>query len=156
VLWLDPHTVIVGKTHRTNEQGYLQLKTALEKLSVTVYQFPLPYWHGPSEILHLLSIIHPLDEDLAVVYSKLMPLNMYEFLRARGIEFIEVSDVEFKTLGTNVLVLEPRKGIMIKGNTKTKRKLEDYGVEILEFEGEEICLNRSGGPTCLTLPLLRL
>lgn len=153
-LWLDPKTLIVGKTHRTNELGFLQLKMALEELSVDVYQFHLPYWNGPEDLIHLLSIIHPLDKDLAVAYLELMPLNMYEFLKERSIEFIELSYEELKAHGNNVLMLKPRKGIMVKGN-KSKSKLEDYGVEILEFEGEDICHNRSGGPTCLSLPLLR-
>lgn len=154
ILWLDPQTVIVGKTHRTNELGFLQLKMALEELSVEVFQFPLPYFHGPEDLIHLLSIIHPLDIDLAVAYLDLMPLNMYEFLQERGIELIELTYDELKVHGNNVLMLKPRKGIMVKGN-KSKRKLEDHGVEILEFEGKDICHNRSGGPTCLSLPLLR-
>jgi len=153
-LWLDPQTVIVGKTHRTNELGFLQLKMALEELSVEVFQFHLPYWKGPEDLIHLLSIIHPLDKDLAVAYLELMPLNMYEFLKERGIELIELTYDELKAHGNNVLMLKPRKGIMVKGN-KSKRKLEDLGVEILEFDGEDICHNRSGGPTCLSLPLLR-
>ncbi|MFX1521150.1 MAG: dimethylarginine dimethylaminohydrolase family protein [Promethearchaeota archaeon] len=155
VLWLDPQTVIVGKTHRTNELGFLQLKMALEELSIEVYQFPLPYWKGPEDLIHLLSIIHPLDKYLAVAYLELMPLNMYEFLsNDRGIELIELTHEELRAHGNNVLMLKPRKGIMVKGN-KSKRKLEEFGVEILEFEGEDICHNRSGGPTCLSLPLLR-
>ena len=154
VLWLNPQTVIVGKTHRTNELGFLQLKMALEELSVEVYQFPLPYWKGPVDLIHLLSIIHLLDKDLAVAYLELMPLNMYEFLEERGIDLIELSYDELKAHGNNVLMLKPRKGIMVEGN-KSKRKLEDHGMEILEFEGEDICHNRSGGPTCLSLPLLR-
>jgi len=155
VMWLDPQTVIVGKTHRTNELGFLQLKTALEELSVDVYQFSLPYWKGPVDLIHLLSIIHPVDKNLAVAYLELMPIDMYEFLsKERGIEFIELTYEELKAHGNNVLMLKPRKGIMVKGN-KSKRKLEDHGVEILEFEGEDICHNRSGGPTCLSLPLLR-
>jgi N-dimethylarginine dimethylaminohydrolase len=154
VLWLNPQTVIVGKTHRTNELGFLQLKMALEELSVEVYQFPLPYWKGPVDLIHLLSIIHLLDEDLAVAYLELMPLNMYEFLKERGIDLIALSYDELKAHGNNILMLKPRKGIMVEGN-KSKRKLEDHGVEILEFEGEDICHNRGGGPTCLSLPLLR-
>lgn len=155
VMWLDPQTVIVGKTHRTNELGFLQLKTALEELSVDVYQFSLPYWKGPVDLIHLLSIIHPVDKNLAVAFLELMPIDMYEFLsKERGIEFIELTYEELKAHGNNVLMLKPRKGIMVKGN-KSKRKLEDHGVEILEFEGEDICHNRSGGPTCLSLPLLR-
>ncbi len=155
VMWLDPQTVIVGKTHRTNELGFLQLKTALEELSVDVYQFSLPFFRGPVDLIHLLSIIHPVDKNLAVAFLELMPIDMYEFLsKERGIEFIELTYEELKAHGNNVLMLKPRKGIMVKGN-KSKRKLEDHGVEILEFEGEDICHNRSGGPTCLSLPLLR-
>jgi arginine deiminase len=34
-------------------------------------------------------------------------------------------------------------------------RLEAAGVEVVEIDGSEICRKGSGGPTCLTRPLVR-
>ena len=41
---------------------------------------PLPYASGPEDVLHLMSFISLLDEDLAVVYRPLLPVPFYELL----------------------------------------------------------------------------
>jgi dimethylargininase len=45
--------------------------------------------------------------------------------------------------------------LMLKGNPITKARLEAGGVEVLTYDGSELSLNRQGGPTCLTRPILR-
>jgi arginine deiminase len=37
----------------------------------------------------------------------------------------------------------------------TKQKMEAAGVEVFEYEGSELSLKGTGGPTCLTCPVLR-
>jgi arginine deiminase len=44
---------------------------------------------------------------------------------------------------------------MISGNPQTRKMLEDKGIEVWEYRGEEISVKGAGGPTCLTRPLLR-
>lgn len=155
-LWLDKDTFLVGRSYRTNDLAYRQLKAVMEGfVCKEVIQVPLPHFRGPGEVLHLMSVISPIDRDLAVVYPKLMPLSLIELLKDRGIEMIEVPDEEFDTQGSNVLAVAPRKVIMVAGNKETRKKLERAGCEVAEYEGEQISIIPVGGPTCLTRPILR-
>ena len=154
LIWLDEETLAVGRGYRTNAEGVRQLR-ALVGASVEVIEVPLPHWHGQNDVMHLMSLISPIDRDLAVVYSRLLPVPFREWLLERGMRLVEVPDVEFETMGTNVLALAPRRCLMLTGNPLTKRALEQSGCEVLEYEGSEISVKGAGGPTCLTRPLRR-
>jgi dimethylargininase len=153
--WLDDHTLAVGLGYRTNAEGIRQLTTILAAQGVGVLVVPLPHWHGPDECLHLLSLISPLDEKLAVVHRPLMPVPFLEELAARAWELIDIPDEEFATQGTNVLALGPRRCLLLRDNVETARRLHAAGCDVTLYAGDEISHNRSGGPTCLTRPLLR-
>ena len=154
VAWIDERTLAVGRGYRTNDEGIRQLR-GLVGPDVDVLVVPLPHWRGPGDVFHLMSILSPVDRDLAVVYSPLIPVPFRESLLDRGIALVEVPDEEFDTMGTNVLAIAPRRCVMVRGNPATKRRLEDAGAEVTEYEGTEISLKGGGGPTCLTRPLLR-
>ncbi|MGD8536576.1 MAG: arginine deiminase family protein [Candidatus Aminicenantes bacterium] len=155
VVWIDERTIAVGLGYRTNEEGVRQLKE-LTSDSVDEYvKVPLPHWEGPEDVMHLMSLISPVRRDLAVVYSRLLPVPFREWLLQREIRLLEVPDTEFETMGCNVLAVAPGECIMISGNPQTKRLLEEAGVQVHEYEGEEISRKGAGGPTCLTRPLLR-
>ena len=155
LVWLDPVTPAVAHSYRTNEEGIRQLREILGDCIRELIRVPLPHWRGPADVFHLMSIISPLDNDLALVYSPLMPVPFREALLARGIELVEVPDVEFDSMGCNVLALAPRKCLMLSGNPVTRERMEAHGVEAVELSGEEISLKGGGGPTCLTRPLVR-
>jgi N-dimethylarginine dimethylaminohydrolase len=153
--WLDDKTLAVGYTYRTNESGIRQLAALLEPLGVKVITVPLPHYKGPADVFHLMSILSPVDRDLAVVYSPLMPIQFRQDLIKRGFSFVEVPDEEFESMGCNVLAVAPRECVMVSGNPKTKSLLEKAGCRVFEYEGNEISFKGGGGPTCLTRPLLR-
>lgn len=152
--WLDPETLAVGISYRTNTEGILQLKQFAQG-KFTVLDYPIPHWNGPAECLHLMSFISPVDHRKAVVYSKQMPVTFRKELIRRGFTLIEVPDEEYDTMACNVLALEPGLVLMIKGNPITRDRMRKAGLEVLEFPGTEICWKGGGGPTCLTRPLLR-
>jgi dimethylargininase len=154
-LWLDHDTLCVGLSYRTNDAAIIQLRDLLTPLGVTVIPLPLPHWRGPAECLHLMSLISPVAEDLAVVYPPLMPIPLIRLLAERGIQQIVVPEAEFPTLGCNVLAVAPRSVIMAAGNPVTSAALRAAGCTVREYAGAEISLNREGGPTCLTRPILR-
>jgi len=151
-LWLDHRTLLVGRSYRTNDAGIEALRGALH--GVDVVAFDLPHLRGPAEVLHLLSVLSPLDDDLVVAYPPLMPARLVELLHDRGISFVEVPDEEFETMGPNVLALAPRVALARDGNDETRRRMERAGVEVLVYRGRELSKG-DGGPTCLTRPLLR-
>lgn len=155
VSWLDEHTLAVGHTYRTNEEGIRQLTALLQPLDVEVITVPLPHYRGPSDVFHLMSILSPVDKDLAVVYSPLMPIAFRNLLLQRGYQLVEVPDEEFASMGCNVLALAPRVCLMVAGNALTKAALEATGCTVIEYEGEEISVKGGGGPTCLTRPVYR-
>jgi dimethylargininase len=153
--WLNHDTLCVGLSYRTNDAAMYQLRDLLAPIGVTVVPLPLPHWRGPAECLHLMSLISPVADDLAVVYPPLMPIPLMRMLEERGIGMIVVPDAEFPTLGCNVLAVAPRDVIMVSGNRVTAGALRAAGCTVREYAGTEISLNREGGPTCLTRPIWR-
>lgn len=156
LIWMDDKTLVVGHGYRTNDEGIRQLKLLTEDIVEEFVVVPLPHWLGPSDVMHLMSFISPIDSDLALVYSRIMPVPFREWLLYRGVKLIEVPDSEYESMACNVLTIAPRKCIMLSGNSYTKRLLKNEGVEVREYLGDEISKKGAGGPTCLTKPILRL
>ena len=150
--WLRPDLLCIGRSLRTNEAGARQI-AALVGGEVRI--FDLPYWRGSAELVHLLSVISPVADDLAVVYLPLMPAGLWALVSELGIRLIEVPPEEYVTLGCNVLAVRPGVVIIASGNPRTERALRDSGCEVHTYEAAEIGMNGSGGPTCLTRPILR-
>ena len=122
---------------------------------VEVLPFDLPHHRGAAEVLHLMSILSPLDADLALVHLPLLPTRLVELLRERGVRLVEIAAEELDGLACNVLALAPRRVLAFDGNPRTRGRLEDAGVEVRAVGGRELGLKGEGGPTCLTLPLAR-
>lgn len=154
VVWLDRATFVIGHGYRTNAAGIAQARALLgDKVHVEVAQ--LPHYKGPGDVFHLMSVLSPLDRDLALVYSPLMPVPLRLFLLERGLTLVEVPDEEFASMGCNVLALAPRQLLMLEGNPETRRRLEAAGCSVATYRGQQISRLGEGGPTCLTRPLER-
>ncbi|MDL2334886.1 MAG: arginine deiminase family protein [Chloroflexota bacterium] len=150
--WLRGDLLCIGRSLRTNRAGAGQLARIV---GGRVEIVDVPYWHGPGEVLHLLSVISPIADDLAVVYPELLPAGLYELLGELGVRTLAVEEDEFATLGCNVLAVRPGVVIVAAGNPKISAKMAAAGVEVHAFEARQIGFNGSGGPTCLTRPVLR-
>ena len=155
LLWLDHDTLAVGQGFRTNVEGLRQLRGVLREVGARTLPVPLPYFQGPEACLHLMSLISLLDLDLAVVHAPLLPMPFWHELRDRGIDLVEVPEAEFATMATNVLAVAPRDCVALRGNPRTKARLEEAGCRVRTYAGDEISLKAEGGPTCLTRPMLR-
>lgn len=155
IVWLDPKTLLVGHGYRTNSAGIQQLRELLSRKGVDVISAPLPYGPGPSACLHLMSLISLLDEKTAIVDLPWLAVETVELLRARGYDFIEIDYSERDTLACNVLALGNKRLLALEENRKTNERLRQAGFDVRTFPGSELCINGSGGPTCLTRPLLR-
>lgn len=150
--WLRPDLLCIGRTLRTNDEGARQLAGVV---GGDVRIFDVPYWQGPAELIHLLSVISPVADDLAVVYLPLLPVGLWALLNELGIRLIEVPDAEFASLGCNVLAVRPGVVIVAEGNPVTAAALAAAGCEVHTYPATEIGVNGSGGPTCMTRPILR-
>lgn len=155
VAWLDTQTLAAGHSYRTNESGLEQLRALLEPKGIEVVVADLPHFRGPSDVFHLMSILSPVDQDLAVVYSPLMPIAFRNTLLERGFDLVEVPEAEFDSLGSNVLATASRQCLLATGNPRTEAALRKAGCTVTTFEGSEISLKGGGGPTCLTRPYQR-
>lgn len=155
IVWLDSRTLLIGRGYRTNIQGIEQIRALLMPHGVEVIVAPLPYGPGPSACLHLMSLISLLDDRRAVVDLSWLAVETVELLRSRGYDFIEIDPSERETLACNVLSLGRRRLLALAENTKTNQRLRQAGFDVRTFPGSELCINGSGGPTCLTRPLLR-
>lgn len=153
LLFLDERTLLAGRGYRTNDAGIRAIRDALP--DVTVLAFDLPHRGGAADVLHLMSLLSPLDDDLVVAYPTLMPVRLMELLAERGIRVVEVPDEEFESMGPNVLALGPRRALALDGNPETRRRMERAGVEVRVYQGEDVSRKGEGGPTCLTRPLVR-
>ncbi len=131
-LWLHPDLFCIGRTLRTNDNGARQL-AALVGGDVRI--FDVPYWHGPRELIHLMSVISPVADDLAVVYLPLLPVGLWELLRELGIRLLEVPNEEFPTLGCNVLAVRPGVVVLAEGNPRTCAALAAAGCEVHTYPG---------------------
>lgn len=154
-LWLDERTLAAGRGYRTNVEGIEQLRSILKAHGVSVLAYDLPHWNGPGECLHLLSLISPVAPGAALVHRPLLAIALLDELASRGWTLIDIEPSEFDSLACNVLCLEPWRVLAVNGNPLTRKRLEDAGCTVLEYTGDEISHNRTGGPTCLTRPLLR-
>lgn len=155
IIWLNDTTLAVGEGPRTNAAGIAQLKNILGP-SVEVHTVPLPAPAHPDDVFHLMSMISPLDVDLALIHKPLMPKSFLDWLAARGISFVDVAENEFEAMACNVLALGPRDLLMLDCLPETKSRLEEVGCRVQTYKGDEISRKGEGGPTCLTRPIARL
>jgi len=155
IIWLDERTMLVGRSYRTNLAGVHQLREIMAAEDVVVGSADMPHDRGPEHVLHLMSVISPVADDLAVVYPPLAPVPLMEELAARRIRIIEVPADEYECMACNVLAVRPGVVVMLDGNPKTRAALAAAGCEVHVYDGSEISIKGDGGPTCLTAPILR-
>jgi dimethylargininase len=152
LLWLGDDLLIAGRSLRTNQAGIDQV---VELVDATVLTFDVPVHSGAAACLHLMSSLSMAADHLAVVESPLLPAGLFRLLQEREVEMVEIPVDEVDSLGGNVLAVRPGVVVVVDGNPTTRALLESKGVEVHPFEGSEIAMNGSGGPTCLTRPICR-
>jgi N-dimethylarginine dimethylaminohydrolase len=154
LFWIDDHTLAAGRGYRTNAEAHRQIAEILAAEGATLERCDLPHDRGAAHVLHLLSVVSPVADDLAVVFEPLAPVPLLELLDERGIRRVPIDVDEYQTIGCNVLAIRPGVVVAADGNPKTRRALEAVGVEVHEYAASELSKG-DGGPTCLTRPLLR-
>jgi N-dimethylarginine dimethylaminohydrolase len=154
-IWIDDKHAAVGLGPRTNEEGVNQLRHILGK-GIELHIVDLPKPDHPDDVLHLMSIISPLDKDLALIYRPFMPSSFILWLESLGMKFVDVSNKEYPLMGCNVLATAPRSLIMLENLPMVESSLKKVGCKVRTYKGMEISRKGEGGPTCLTRPLKRI
>jgi N-dimethylarginine dimethylaminohydrolase len=155
MVWLDSHTLLIGHGYRTNAAGIGQMRLLLGPRGIEVLSAPLPYGPGPAACLHLMSLMSVLEERTMLVDLPWLAVETVELLKGRGFRLIEIDYSERDSLACNVLSLGGKRLIALAENSRTNQRMREAGFDVRTFPGSELCINGSGGPTCLTRPLLR-
>jgi len=154
LVWLEPTTLLAGRSHRTNEAGIAQLARWLQPQGVTVETVPLPHATGPGACLHLMSLVSPLDARIWLVDRAWLSVGTLERLESR-LDLVDMEPSERDTLAGNVLALGDGELVLFAGNPRTRDRLRARGFRVHEVEGTHLGVDGAGGPTCLTRPLRR-
>ena len=155
LVWLDERTLLAGQGYRTNAAGIAQLREILAEDGVEVISVPLPFGDGPHCCLHLMSLLSVLDRQTMVADPRFLGVPTFRLLEERAFELIPIVEEERGTMAANVLALGEQTLLAIAANRRTNDRMREAGFEVLTYEGSEISQNGSGGPTCLTRPLVR-
>jgi N-dimethylarginine dimethylaminohydrolase len=154
LFWVDDDTLAAGRGYRTNAEAHRQLGEILAREGASLERCDLPHDRGAGHVLHLMSVVSPVADNLAVVFEPLAPVPLLELLDERGIRRIPIDADEYETIACNVLAVRPGVVVVAAGNPRTRRALEAAGCEVHAYEASELSKG-DGGPTCLTRPLLR-
>jgi arginine deiminase len=164
-LLLSPQTILVVETerHRRPSIGKF-IARALAAFDEVIYLKVPParrYMHPDTvynRITDRLSLVYLPAIETALHYRRhrVEPIDFADFMRARGVELIDVSDAEQRRLACSFVPLEP--GVIFHYDTAldpaTRRRLSRRGVEMIFFHPR--ALQAGGGSLrCLTLRLHR-
>ncbi len=153
-LWIDAKTLLIGRTWRTNQSGIDQVAEILGD-DYRVLGFDMPNYKGANDVFHLMSVLSPINARLVVGYPPLMPVALVKFLHALNMTILPVAEIEFESMGCNILALGNDQVILLEGNPLISIALKNEGIIVHETAGDHISHPGQGGPTCLTLPLIR-
>lgn len=151
-LWMDRKTAILARSSRTNQSGYEQVKQVLQAQGVeTILTVPIPYTNA-----HLDGIMNFVDTDKAIINTRQVPYDVVEYLLEHGYHVIDAPSQEEArfSLGLNIVALRPGVVIQAQGNPKTRKALEENGVEVISLEFDEI-LKGWGSVHCCSATLAR-
>ncbi|WP_051645757.1 dimethylarginine dimethylaminohydrolase family protein [Corynebacterium vitaeruminis] len=137
-----------GTSVRCNAEGYRQLADILEEQGIRLERVSMPGYQ-----IHIDLCLAMLDDDLALVNSRIAPYDFLNRLWELGIETVEVEPDE--DWACNLLSLDRRKIFFPAHLVKTAEKLNSkYNVDIIPIEYREMNKN-GGGLHCSTMELRR-
>ena len=163
MVWIDDSSVILATGLRGNLEGARQVEQVLRGLGVEDVHFAqLPgYLHTRRHQVGGSSGIFHLDMTFGMAYYKLGLLwpggvgyDTIRWLENKGVELIEISDEELHACVPNLLPIAPKKVIVPAVGLASTRELRKRGIKVIELDLSEFAKG-GGGPTCLTLPLIR-
>ncbi len=163
-VWLDKKSLPLALSQRSNPEGLNQVASILHEFGVEdthIVHLPGPLNTRKAQTgegggaFHLDMVFGVAGPKLGVIYP---PCVGYEFidylLHTKGFDLIEIPEEEVNGCPANFLVLEPGKLIIPAGNPYVTAELRKRGITVIEVDLSEFS-NAGGGPTCMTIPLIR-
>ena len=164
-LILSPKTLIIVDTERLKPDTIERFFTKALDIFEEVIYVKAPQ---ARRFMHADMIFNRISEDLALYFppaflqtylisrQKRIEIDLKDHFGKRNIELIEINDEEQQNWGCSFVPLEPKILIHydIALNAQTKKRLQQRGVQIIEFHPEAL-LAGGGSLRCLTLRLWR-
>jgi N-dimethylarginine dimethylaminohydrolase len=154
LVWIDEHTVAIGRSQTTNAAGIEQVRTVLQTFDVDVIEVPIFGSTESTGQTHLALVFSMVASNLALVYPEAVPPEFLETLHDRDIETVPVPMREQREWATSTIVIEPGVVVVPAGNHETITELDTRGFEVIEFSVRNIG-KAGGGSKGLILPLTR-
>lgn len=163
LVWIDEKSVILATGLRSNQEGFRQVEQLLYGLGVEeIHHAHLPgylynrtHQVGPtSGFFHLDMTFGMAADKIAVLYPGGVGYDTIEWLRAKEIDIIEITEEELHVCAPNLLPLAPGKVMVPAHGLNMSKQLRDRDLTVVEVDLTEFAKG-GGGPTCLTLPLIR-
>lgn len=163
LVWVDAQSVVLATGLRSNMAGYQQVETLLRGLGVDdIHHAQLPgylyqrsHQVGPSSgIFHLDMTFGMAADKVAVLWPGGVGYDTVLWLEGKGIDIIELSEAELHACAPNLLPIAPNKVISPAEGINMNSELRKRGIDVIEVDLSEFAA-AGGGPTCLTLPLIR-
>jgi len=163
-VWLDKKSLPLAISQRSNFEGVNQVSSVLQSFGVEdihIVHLPGPLntrksqTGGGGGAFHLDMVFGVAAERLGVIYPQGVGYEFIDYLlHKKGFDLIEIPEEEVNGTPSNFLVLEPGKLLMPAGNPVVTSELRKRGVEVIEIDLSEFT-KAGGGPTCMTIPLIR-
>jgi arginine deiminase len=145
-LWLDPGTVLLGRSRRTNEAGAAQVAATLHEQGVDVVPVDVD-----RQAMHLMGAVRFLDGERAVVWPGRVTPETVRALEDHGFQVLEGPDPDEALRGAalNFVTLAPGRIVMPAGNPNTQRFFENAGVACVTVAVDELA-KAAGAIGCST------
>ena len=140
---VDQGKAFVGLSSRTSKQAADFLSKHVDVITLEL---------GKS-VMHLDTRMTILPEQTLLIYTPAFSEKDLRKLRD-NFDFIEVTQSECETLGTNVFVINPETIVMHESHTRLIEKVKDAGFNVEVVDYSEPIAN-AGSFRCTTLPLVR-
>jgi N-dimethylarginine dimethylaminohydrolase len=163
-VWLDKKSLPLALSQRSNIEGVNQVAGVLREFGVDdvhIVHLPGPLntrtsqTGGGGGAFHLDMVFGVAAEKIGVIYPQGVGYEFIDYLlHTKKFDLIEIPEEEVNGCPSNFLVLEPGVLVMPAGNPVVTGELRKRGIEVIEVDLGEFT-KAGGGPTCLTLPLIR-
>lgn len=162
-VWVDEKSIILSTGLRSNMEGAKLVENLLRGMGVEDFHYAqLPgylgnrtHQVGPSSgMFHLDMCMTMAADKVAVMWPGGVGYDTIAWLEGKGVDIIELSEEELHTCAPNILVLAPNKVLSPAIGIPMNDELRKRGIEVVAVDLSEFA-KAGGGPTCLTLPLIR-